>query len=317
MTKNRNHSGPVSEHRADVAIIGGGPAGLSAAQWCSELGLETVLIEKAAELGGQLLSIYNPIRNYLGLEASNGREMRDRFVGCLEGLEFVRRLGSDVCEIDTEDKKVLLNNGGMVAARTIIIATGVRRRELGIEGEREFRGRGILESGSKNPAAVTGKIVLIVGGGDAALENALILSKYASRVIVVHRRQEFPARAGFLEAAKQNPKVELLTETTVSRFAGTSQLNSAELRSLNSGRESSIDIDFALIRVGVEPNSELVKGKVALDEQGYILTDAQSRTSTSGIFAAGDVANPVSPTITTAVGSATTAAKAVYDRIRL
>lgn len=312
MTKNRNHFNPVSEHQADVAIIGGGPAGLSAAQWCGDLGLETVLIEKEPEFGGQLLSIHNPIRNYLGLEASNGREMRDRFVECVEGIEFCRRLSSDVCSINTDDKVVTLASGERIAARAIIIATGVHRRELGIEGEREFRGRGILESGSKNPAAVMDKKVLIVGGGDAALENALILSKYASKVIVIHRRQEFRARPEFREAAKRDPKIELVTESIVSRLDGTSRLNSAELRSLNSGRGSSIDVDFALIRIGVEPNSELVKGILNVDKQGYIVTDAQCRTSTPGIFAAGDVSNPISPTIATAVGSAATAAKAVF-----
>lgn len=313
MTKNSNNFSLNSEDQADVAIIGGGPAGLAAAQWCSELGLDTVLIERASEFGGQLLNIYNPIRNYLGVEASNGREMRDRFVAALESRKFIRRLGANVCDIDTENRTVVLAGGERLFARTIILATGVRRRELGIEGEREFRGRGILESGSKDPAAVTGKKVLIVGGGDAALENALILSKYASRVIVVHRRQEFRARTEFLESVKQNPKIDLVTETAISRLAGTSRLTSAELRNLNSGRESSTDVDFALIRIGVEPNSELVKEKLELDNNRYIVTDSQCRTGTAGIFAAGDVANPISPAISTAIGSGTTAAKAVFD----
>lgn len=145
------------EMNYDVIIIGGGAAGLSAALWCAELKLKTLLLERGAELGGQLLRVYNPIKNHLGIETENGRELRDIFVKQIENYRFDVRLQSEIVQVDLESKTVTLSNGGVFRARTLIVASGVRRRKLNVEGEEKFAGRGIIESGKRDAESLRNK----------------------------------------------------------------------------------------------------------------------------------------------------------------
>ena len=316
MTKNRNRMASESGSlMADVVIVGGGPAGLSAALWCTELGLGAVIVEGGPDFGGQLLRIHNPIRNYLGFKAATGRQMRDHFVAQVADCDFRRLVNISVTEFDFGKKIVTLGDSEKLNARTIILATGVRRRRLEIEGETEFHGKGILESGAKEQASVRGKRVLIVGGGDAALENALILSRHAKSVTVVHRRPELRAREEFVDAATLDPNITFISETSVTRIDGVRSVEFVELKNSASGGRLKVPTDFVLIRIGVGPNSDLARGMLDLDEQGYIIVDRSCHTSVEGIFAAGDVALPLSPTISSATGSGATAAKASYDWI--
>lgn len=303
---------PNNKTSADVIIVGGGPAGMSAALWCCELGLNTILFERESEFGGQLLKIYNPITNYLGITAKNGKEMQQLFLRSIEGLNFTRHLGAEVAEIIPETKTVILDNGQSYSAKALILAMGVRRRKLGIPGEEEFQGRGIMESGAKEKHTVAGKTVLIVGGGDAAFENALILSEKAKKIYLVHRRSQFNARDEFVRAVTSHPKIEVITDTYVRQLAGKGRLNSAEIENLHTGESRILPIDNALIRVGIEPNTDLVRGKLGFDNRGYITVDANCQTTIPNVFAIGDLANPISPTIPTATGTATTAAKTIF-----
>ena len=298
-----------------VLIIGGGPAGISAAQWCCELGLEATLIESADEFGGQLLRIYNPINNYLGLETANGLELRERFLAAVEPRPFVRRTSSPVTQLNTGDLVATLASGEVIKASAIILATGVRRRKLRVAGEEMFRGKGILESGSREKEQVAGKRVLIAGGGDAAIENALILAERASRVMVVHRRSEFSARKEFLDAARRHPRIEFITGDTIAEIGGIDHVEFVGLQNSYTGKSYKILVDYVLTRIGVEPNSDLVLGKVDMDNREYVLVDSHCRTSVPGVFAAGDVASPVSPTISSAVGQGSAAAKSVFDLV--
>ena len=301
--------------KVDVAIIGGGPAGMSAAFWCADLGLDTVLIERSTELGGQLASIFNPITNYLGVNATNGEELRALFLNSIRDSKFDRMTGTDVTEIDPTAMSVRLANGSEIASKAVVLATGVRRRHLGVSGEIEFRGKGILESGARDRQSMKGKRVLIVGGGDAALENALLLSEFASEVLVAFRRSEPTARSAFVEDARGRNNVRLLNNTILTEISGNSKVESAELKGVRDGRTSSEGVDAVLIRIGVEPNSELVAGTAELDEQGYVVVNGSGETNLSGVFAAGDVAHPTSPTINTAAGTGVTAAKTIYCSI--
>jgi len=301
----------TEQETTDVIVVGGGPAGLSAALWCNELGLETILFEKEAELGGQLLQIFNPITNYLGLKTENGREMRDHFERGVEKMNSFTRLRAAVKEIDAAGHCIVLSGGERCSAKALIIATGVRRRKLGVAGEDFFQGKGILDSGAKDKEKVTNKKVLIVGGGDAAIENSLILSDYAAKIYVVHRRANLSARTEFINRAKMDAKIELSPDTIVREIIGNDRLKSVEVVNTETDQAEVLDVDFVLVRIGVEPNTELLRGKINLDDKGYVLIDSNCETSSAGVFAVGDAANPISPTLSTAAGTGATAAKAV------
>lgn len=300
----------------DVAIIGAGPAGLSALLWCADLGLDAAIVEQQPEPGGQLLAIHNPIANYLGLSTRNGREMRDLFVKHAGQLLASQFIGTGAASIDVQKKEIKLTDGRVIRSAAIILATGVRRRRLEIPGETEFEGKGVLESGAKEKRFLRDKHVVIVGGGDAALENALILSKYASEVTIVHRRDSFTARPEFVSTAANDPKIEVIYNARFTRILGNDHVRSVEVMHLTDGRIEVIPTSAVLIRIGVEPNSRLLKGQVPLDGSGYVLTERNYQTRIAGIFAVGDVANPTAPTISTATGSGATAVKAIYTMVK-
>jgi thioredoxin reductase (NADPH) len=274
------------------------------------------LIERSAGFGGQLHTVYNPIENYLGVRADSGRELLSHFLDSIKERPFERMVSSEVVGIDPRSMSVRLSADSTLAVRVIILATGVRRRQLGIPGEQEFQTRGILQSGARDGHLVRGKRVLIVGGGDAAFENAIILADHATDVKIAFRRSRPTARPEFVTAALERSNVSLLHETKLAEIAGNSTVESVTLESASSGSRSNEAIDAVLIRIGVEPNSELVAGEVELDDRGYVLVNDLGETSMRGVFAIGDVANPISPTISTAVGSGATAAKAAFDLVK-
>src|SRR5256712_5843349 len=183
----------------DVLIIGAGPAGLSAARWCDELGLDTLVLEAAEKVGGQLLSVHNPIENYLGVRAANGRELRDDFVEQTKDCDFDLWTNVEIHSVDLRDKRITLRTGESLQAIAMIIATGVRRRKLGIPGETDFEGHGIIESGARDRNLFAGKDVCVIGGGDAAVENALLLAEGCPTVTLAHRSKGFRARRDVAE----------------------------------------------------------------------------------------------------------------------
>lgn len=294
----------------DVVIVGAGPAGLSAATWCCDLGLSVILLEKGDDIGGQLHLIHGPIHNYLGLPAKNGQELLSHFRRSVAHFSFEQRMGTEVLEVDHAERRVRLRNEETLGYGSLIIATGVRRRRLEVPGEIEFRGKGIVESGARDKELLSGKRVLVVGGGDAAAENALMISEYADSVKLVHRRPELTARNDFWQELQKRKNVEMLFETVVTRIDGPSRVSNVELRNLGTGNCNKLEIDAVLIRIGVTPNTEFVRGVLNLDDRGYIKVTAECETNVGGIFAVGDAANPISPTITTATGSGAVAAKA-------
>lgn len=304
-----------TEQHFNVVILGGGPAGLSASIWCSDLGLSSIVLEKHDQVGGQLHSIHVPIRNYPGVETSNGAELLDRFLGQLRQREFAARTNSEIVRIDLKTKSVEMAGGEILFANALIIATGVRRKDLGVEGEQDFIGRGILETGQTDRHLLENKRLMIVGGGDAALENAAALSEYASKVFLVHRRDSFSAREEFLEKVRGDPRIQIICEAAIQRISGGEHLEGVQYLDLRIGVTHWIEIDGLLIRIGMVPNTELFRDTLELDEKGYIRVDSSGETSARGVFAIGDVACPGSPTISTAVGMGATAAKAIFEQI--
>lgn len=287
---------------------------MSAGLWCDDLGLNALLLESEKEFGGQLLRTHNEIENHLGTTAKNGTELRDLFLKQIEKRKFLKHLQTEVKRIDTKKKAVLLNNGESFSAKFLIIATGVRRRKLNIEGESKFENKGILRSGKLQKDSVKNKKVIIVGGGDAALENVLILSETASKIYLVHRSREFRARSEFIEQVRENSKVEILFDSVLTKISGENFVENIEIKDLKTDISRKISAEAVLIRVGVQPNTDFLQGKIVLDKNGYIKTNELCETSVKNVFAIGDVANPVSPTISTAVGMGATAVKAVSSR---
>jgi len=299
----------------DVIVIGAGPAGLSAALWCDELGLDTLVLESAPEVGGQLLRVYNPVENYLGVRAASGRELRDLFAAQVEEREFDLWTEAEIEGVDLRAKRVRLRSGEELQSIALVIATGVRRRRLGVPGEEEFAGRGVLESGRLERDALAGEDVLVVGGGDAAAENALLLAETCATVTLVHRGKSLSARAEFTERVRGDHRITVFTETTLQRILGAGRVESAEILRAGALKPMRMAVRGVLIRVGVEPNTELFAGQLHTDARGYVVVTGEQETSAEMVFAVGDVSNPLAPTVSGAAGAGATAAKVIASRL--
>lgn len=300
----------------DVLIIGAGPAGLSAARWCDELGLDTLVLEQAEGIGGQLLSVFNPIENYLGVSSANGRELRDLFAEQTKDCEFDLWTNVEIDTIDLKAKRVKLKSGEEIQSIAIIIATGLRRRRLGIPGETEFIGRGIIESGKRDRDQFAGKDVCVIGGGDAAVENALLLAEVCPTVTLVNRGRKLRARREFAEQLPTHHCITVFPESHVRRIMGNDCVEAVEIERAQAIKPFQMAVQGVLVRIGWEPNTDFVRGQLELDDGGYVIVGSQQETSVANVFAIGDVANPLAPTIAGAVGAGATAAKVIASRLQ-
>lgn len=299
----------------DVLIIGAGPAGLSAARWCDELGLDTLLLEQRDEVGGQLAWIHNRIDNYLGLRADHGEQLRRVFIEQTQDCGFDLWTGVQLEKIDLKAKRVRLHSGEELQAIAIIIATGLRRRKLGIPGEDEFAGRGVMESGKRDRDQFTGKDVCVIGGGDAAAENALLLADGCPTVTLVHRGRKLRARREFTEQLHTHHCITVFPESNVRRILGSDWVEAVEIERAGAIKPFQMAVQGVVIRIGFEPNTDFAREQLQLDEGGYVPVDSRQETSVENVFAIGDVANPLAPTIAGAVGAGATAAKVIASRL--
>ena len=299
----------------DVIIIGAGPAGLSAAFWCDELGLDTLVLEQSEQIGGQLKRVYNPIENYLGLKASNGQELLAHFSEGVVDAAFDLWTAVEIESLDLKARRVSLRSGEQLQAISLIIATGVRRKELGVPGEPEFVGKGIIESATRDRDLFSGKDVCVVGGGDAAAENALLLSEVCPTVTLVHRGKRLRARRELVERLQTNHCVTVFTESVLTRIIGNTEVEAVEVLRKDGLKPFQIAVRGVLIRIGVVPNTELFRDQLQHDELNYILVNSQQETNVPFVFAIGDVSNPLAPTISGATGAGATAAKIIAARL--
>ena len=299
----------------DVIIIGAGPAGLSAAFWCDELGLDTLVLEQAEEIGGQLHRVYNPINNYLGLKARNGKELLERFSVDVDDAGFDLWRGTEIESIELRAKRISLRSGEQLQSIAIVLATGVRPRTLNIPGEKEFAGKGIIESATRDREQFAGEDVCVIGGGDAAVENALLLAEVCPTVTLVHRSRKLRARREFVERLQPNHAVTVFTESVVRRIIGNDRVEAVEILRKDGLKPFQLAVRGVLIRIGVEPNTDLFREQLGLDQQGYIAVNSEQETSVPMVFAAGDVSNPIAPTISGATGAGATAAKVIAARL--
>jgi thioredoxin reductase (NADPH) len=299
----------------DVIIIGAGPAGLSAAFWCDELGLDTLVLEQADQIGGQLHRVYNPIENYLGIKARDGGELLDLFSRDVNTADFDLWTGAVIESIDLRAKRLSLRSGEVLHAISIIVATGVRPRELGIPGEKDFTGKGLIESGARDRDLFAGKDVCVIGGGDAAVENALLLAESCATVTLVHRGKKLRARRELAERLQPNNRVTVFTESVVTRIMGDAEVEAVEIQRKGGLKPFQLAVRGVLIRIGVEPNTEFFRDQLHVDERGYVRVNSEQETSVSMVFAVGDVSNPLAPTISGATGAGATAAKVISSRL--
>ena len=299
----------------DVIIIGAGPAGLSTAFWCDELGLDTLVLEQAEQVGGQLHRVYNPIENYLGLKARNGQELLANFTKDLDAAEFDLWTQVDIESVDLKARRISLRSGEELQTIAIVIATGVRPRELGVPGEKEFIGKGMIESGTRDRQLFAGKDVCVVGGGDAAVENALLLAEVCPTVTLVHRGKKLRARREFAERLQPNNRITVFTESVLTRILGDEKIEAVEIQRKEGLKPFQLAVGGVLIRIGVEPNTELFREQIATDDKGFITVNNQQETSVPMVFAVGDVSNPLALTISSATGAGATAAKVIASRL--
>lgn len=299
----------------DVLIIGGGPAGLSAALWCDELGLDTLVLEQNDQVGGQLHIIHGPIENYPGVRAANGSTFLEKFAERTSEADFDLWTNVDIEKVDLKAKRVVLRSGEELQSIALIIATGVRRRQLGIPGEKEFITRGIIESATRDRKELAGKDVCVIGGGDAAAENALLLAEVCPTVTLVHRSKKLKARREFSEQLHSQHCITVFPESVVTRILGNDEVEAVEILRKDALKPFQMAVRGVVVRVGVEPNSDLFRGQLHLDEQGYAVVTSQQETSVNNVFAVGDVSNPQAPTISGASGDGATAAKVIARRL--
>jgi thioredoxin reductase (NADPH) len=303
----------VSE-RFDVIIVGGGPAGLAAGLYAARMNLSAVLLERGP-LGGQLLNT-ELVEDYPGFESILGGDLAMRMG------EHARKFGLDirdfqaVREIDvTADgvKVVRLEDGSELVAPALVMAAGGLPRRLEVPGEQELAGRGVSYCAVCDGAFFKGVELAVVGGGDAALEEGDFLTRYASKVYVIHRRSQFRAQPVLQERARANPRVEFIFDAQVREIVGDGQVRA--IRYVQHGESKELPVGGVFIFIGFLPNSGLIKAHVDHDEAGYLLTDRNLQTSIEGLWAVGDVRAQLTKQIATAVGDGTTAAVAASQYV--
>lgn len=295
------------EHIYDVIVIGGGPGGYTAALYATRAGLDTVVLEKLSA-GGQMTQT-TQVDNYPGFEEGiDGFELGEKMQAGAErfGAEtelaevYSVELGEAVKRIETSE--------GTFLGRTVILATGAEHRHLGIDGEERFVSRGLAYCAACDGMFYKGKTVAIVGGGNSAAADAMILSKICEKVILIHRRDTLRATKIYHEPLKKAENIVFRWNSQVSALLGDKRLSGVRIRDVYTGEETELQVDGLFVSIGRSPATELVRGQVDLDPSGYIIADESTRTNLPGVFAAGDVRTKALRQIVTAAADGAVAA---------
>lgn len=272
----------------DVIIIGSGPAGLTAAIYGQRAKLNVLMIEKQPMSGGQILNTYE-VDNYPGLPGIGGFDLGTKLRAHADALGMQVVTG-DVVSVDFSGKvKQVVTGDGTYESRTVIIATGAQYRKLGVPGEDTLRGMGVSYCATCDGAFFRGKETAVIGGGDVALEDALFLARACSKVYLIHRRDEFRGAKVLQERVFQTPNIEVIWDTVAESINGTEKVESLLLYNRKKEEHTTLMVSGVFIAVGIQPNSELFRNQVAMDEGAYLIAGEECRTDCDGIFAAGDV----------------------------
>jgi thioredoxin reductase (NADPH) len=284
------------EHIHDMIVIGGGPAGYTSALYAARAGLDVVLIEKMSA-GGQM-AVTDTIDNYSGFdEGIPGYELGMKMQAGAERFGAVTKYGEVVSvELGGKIKKIKTSSGEL-HARTVVIATGAGPRELGLEREEEYVGRGVHYCAHCDGRFYRNKVVAVVGGGNSALEDALYLARLAKKVYLIHRRDSFRASKIYVDALGKSTNIEFLANSSISELIADERVNGIRLAD---GRE--LEVNGLFVSIGRKPASELFRGQLELDGGGYIIADESTRTNIAGVYAVGDVRTKPLRQVVTAVG---------------
>jgi len=297
----------MGENSRELIIIGGGPAGYTAALYAARANLEPLVIE-GFQWGGQLM-ITSDVENYPGYpEGVLGPEMMKDFRRQAErfGAEFI---SDDVTRVDFSERPFRVYVGEEeYRADAVVVATGANARQLGIDSERTLQGRGVSYCAVCDAAFFREKEIVVVGGGDSAMEEATFLTKFADRVTIVHRRDEFRASPIMLDRARANDKIEWVTNAVVEKVLGDNVVTGVRIRDLSTDELTDLPADGLFVAIGHDPSTELFVGQLDMDEQGYVLTHDGTATNVEGVFAAGDVVDHIYRQAITAAGMGTMAA---------
>ncbi len=302
----------MRQNEYDVIVVGGGPAGLCAAMYAGRGMLRTLLIERGLP-GGELLNT-ELIEDYIGFESILGRDLAEKMTS------HAKKFGAEIVT-DTVESIEKTEDGGFAirtaldkayATPAVILTAGGTPTKLGVPGEQEYAGKGVSYCAVCDGAFFKGETLAVVGGGDAAVEEADYLTRYAAKVYVIHRRDKLRASPILQRRLFDNPKVEVIWNKVVEEIEGGDRgVTQLSLKDTVTHEPSKLEVTGVFIFIGFRPNSDLIKGHFDHDEQGYVITDSNMMTSIEGLFAAGDLRQQLTRQITTAVGDATTAAVAV------
>ncbi|HRX69101.1 MAG TPA: thioredoxin-disulfide reductase [Tenuifilaceae bacterium] len=300
----------------DVMIIGAGAAGLTAGIYTSRAKLSTIILNEGA-IGGQMV-LTNEVANYPGVETTKGFSLANTMKK--QAKDFGCKIKSNIkiaeYHLTGDVKSVTLNDGKEFKAKSVILAQGGRPRSLNIPGEDAFKGTGISYCATCDGEFFTDKELIVVGGGNSALEEAVTLTKFATKVTVVHQFDHFQAFQHAIEEAKSNPKINFIMESELRTFSGNGKLESVSIEHLPSKSLSEKKVDGVFIFIGYLPNTESLQGVVKLNERNEIVVDADMKTDITGVFAAGDCINKKYRQVTTAVSDGTIAALSAAEYLR-
>ncbi len=295
----------------DVVILGGGPAGLSAAIYASRGAVSTALID-ISMMGGQP-SNYLELENYPGFPIIGGYDLMEKFEEHADKFGVQKFPMQEIEKIDlTSEPKIILTKEGEFRAKSVIIACGASPMKLGVPGEKEFVGRGVSYCAVCDGAFYKNKVVAVVGGGNAAVEEAMYLTKFADKVYVIHRRNELRADKIVQERAFKNEKVEFIWDSVVKEIQGDDLVHTAVLENVKTGERTNLSVNGVFPYIGMVPNVSDITGQIEQDAGGFILTDETMKTSVEGVYAVGDIRKtPLRQVITAAADGAIGAVYAV------
>ena len=293
--------------RLDALILGAGVAGLSAALWLRDFGIEHVIFEESRQPGGQIHEIHAPILNYLLAVGWEGSRVAAGLLGDARAAELPILVGSPVTSLQIRSR-TLVYEGREYQGRTLLLATGLRRRRLRVPGESELLGHGVSHSANRDRTQFAGRPVIVVGGGTAAVEDALLCAEVGSPVTLLHRSTRFRARRDFLDRARKESGIRIVTGARVKRITGDSRVEGVEYRVRSAARPRTIAAEGVFVRIGWEPRTDLVRGQLKLDRAGFVVAGPGGVTSARGAFAAGDVCSPRWLSLANAAGQGANAA---------